>query len=142
MRRQERPPRWPTLGLSLGENGSFTLSTTVLNAALKANPTAVAAMFTTGASGVYDSVFNLVNGVTSTNQPGSLDYSISTYTTDQTNLTTQQTAVQTQQSALRTQLISQYAATNAQVATDKSTLSYLQDQIASWNNSNSSTSSG
>ena len=134
------PATLADLGLSLGQNGSFTLSTTVLNAALKANPTAVAGMFTTGASGVYDSVFNLVNGVTSTSQPGSLDYSMSTYITDQTNLAIKQTAVETQQSALRTQLISQYAATNAEVATDKSTLSYLQDQIAAWNNTNSSSS--
>ncbi len=134
------PATLADLGLSLGENGSFTLNTTVLNAALTASPTGVAAMFTTGASGVYDTVFNLVNNVTSTNQPGSLDFSITTYTADQTNLATKQTAVTTQQSALRTQLISQYAATNALVATNKSTLSYIQEQIAAWNNTTSSTS--
>ena len=131
------PTTLADLGLSMNQNGSFTLNTSVLNAALKASPAGVAAMFTTGASGLYDTVFNLVNGVTSTNQPGSLDYSITTYTAGQTSLATQQTAVTTQQSALRTQLINQYAATNAQVATDKSTLSYLQAQIASWNNSKS-----
>ncbi len=135
------PTTLADLGLSMNQNGSFTLNSAVLNKALQANPAAVAAMFTTGASGVYDSVFNLANGATSINQPGSLDYSITTYTTDQTNLATRQTAVTTRQSALRTHLISQYAATNAQVATNKSTLSYLQDQIASWN-SKSSTSNG
>lgn len=136
------PATLADLGLSMGENGSFTLNTTVLNAALAAHPTGVAAMFTTGASGLYDTMFNMVNSVTSTAQPGSLDYSITTYTTNQTNLATTQTAVLAQQSALRTQLVNQYAATNAKVATDKSTLSYLQDQIASWNNSSSTSSSG
>ena len=136
------PATLADLGLSLGQDGSFTLNTGVLNAALQANPTSVAAMFTTGANGVYNTVFNTVNALTSTNQPGSLDYSIATYTTDQTNLATQQTKITTEQSALRTQLVDQYAATNAAVAADKSTLSYLQDQIASWNNSNSSSSSG
>lgn len=133
------PKTLADLGISMGENGSFTLDTAVLNAALKASPTGVSAMFTTGASGVYDSVFNLVNNVTSTNQPGSLDYSITTYTANQTSLSTQQTAVTTQQSALRTQLINQYATANAQVATYKSTLSYLQDQIAAWTNTSSTT---
>lgn len=127
------------LGLSMTANGSFALNSAVLNAALQAHPTAVAAMFTTGVSGVYNTVFNLVNSVTSTNQPGSLDFSLTTYTADQTNLATQQTGVQTRQTALRTQLVNQYAATNAAVATAKSTLSYLQDQIAAWNNTNSST---
>lgn len=134
------PATLADLGLSMNANGSFTLNSAVLNAALKAHPTAVAAMFTTGASGVYDTVCNLVNGTTSTNQPGSLDFSLNTYTADQTNLATLQTSVETKQSALRTQLINQYAAANAQVATDKSTLTYLQNQIAAWNNTNSSQS--
>jgi flagellar hook-associated protein 2 len=136
------PATFADLGLSMGESGSFTLNGTVLNAALAANPAAVAGMFTTGANGVYDTMFNGINGLTSTNQPGSLDYSIATYTTNQTNLATTQTTVLNQQSSLRTLLVTQYAATNAQVASDKSTLAFLTDQIASWNNSNSSSSSG
>ena len=136
------PSTLADLGLSMGANGSFTLNATFLNAALAANPTAVAAIFTTGASGLYDTMFNMVNAVTSTAQPGSLDYSITTYTANQTTLATTQTAVVAEQTALRTQLVNQYAATNAQVATDKSTLSYLQDQIASWNNSSSTSTTG
>lgn len=136
------PATLADLGLSMNQNGSFTLNTTVLNAALRAAPAAVAAMFTTGASGVYDTIFNLVNNATSTNQPGSLDYAITTYTADQTKLATRQTTVQNQQTALRTQLIAQYAATNATVATNKSTLTYLQEQIAAWNTTASTAKSG
>ena len=135
------PTTLADLGLSLNQSGTFTLNATVLNAALKTNSSAVAAMFTTGVNGVYNTVFNMVNSVTSANAPGSLDYSIKTYNSDQSALATQQTAVLAQQSALRTQLVNQYAATNAAVATEKSTLSYLQEQIAAWNNSNSTSTS-
>ncbi|MDE2303535.1 MAG: flagellar filament capping protein FliD [Sphingomonadales bacterium] len=127
------PATLADLGLSQNQDGSFTLNTQTLSNALAANPGAVAAMFTLGPSGINNTVFNLVNAVTSTNQPGSLDYSISTYTANQTSLQTRQGDLLTRQSALRTQLISEYASANAEVATDKSTLTYLQDQIASWN---------
>ncbi len=134
------PATLADLGLSLNRNGSFTLNTATLTAALQANPKAVQAMFTTGLNGIYGTVYNMTNALTSTGSPGSLDNAVTTYTTNQTNLATQRTAIVTKQTALRTRLVTQYAATNAEVAAAKSTLSYLQTQIASWTAQNSSTS--
>jgi flagellar hook-associated protein 2 len=48
-------------------------------------------------------------------------------------LASQRTALVTQQGKLRTRLVTQFAAANSSVASSKSTLSYLQNQIAAWN---------
>jgi flagellar hook-associated protein 2 len=136
------PPGTPAtladLGLSVHQDGSFALDGKVLQAALQAHPTAVAAMFTTGINGVYNTLDSLVINATASGTPSSLTYSVSSYTADQTSLATQLAKLQTQESALRTQLVTQYAATNALVAANKSTLSYLTAQIAAWTNQASS----
>jgi flagellar hook-associated protein 2 len=134
------PATLADLGLAMNKDGSFTLNSATLNGALHADSGAVAAMFTTGLNGVYGTLFTLANNLTSTGRPGSLDNAVSTYTTDQAKLATSRSDLVTRQDALRTRLVTQYAATNAVVAVEKSTLSYLQQQIAAWTNQTSSTS--
>ncbi len=130
------PKTLSDLGLSTNKDGTFTLDTTKLAAALSSNPSGVAAMFTKGASGVYSTFFNMTQSLTTSTDPGSLAGSVARYTKLQTTLGEQQTEIAGLQSSLRDRLITQYAAANAAVATSNSTLTYLKNQIAAWNGSN------
>ena len=127
------PATLADLGLVVGKDGSFTLDSTKLQSALSSNPGAVAAMFTNGLYGVYGTLSDLSMAASSTTDPGSLAGTVTYYTAQQTALTTQQTQIASEQAALQTQLINQFANANSSVATSKSTLSYLQNQIAAWN---------
>jgi flagellar hook-associated protein 2 len=128
------------LGLTTNKDGTFTLDTTVLDKALSSNPQAVAAMFTTGANGVYSTIDDLSLTVNNTTDPNSLAGSISSMQTQQSTITTQLSNIATEQAALRTQLVTQYSALNATVTADKSTQSFLTQQVALWTNSSSTTS--
>jgi flagellar hook-associated protein 2 len=123
------------LGMTLAKDGTYTLDSSVLSAALTKNTSAVAAMFTSGVNGIYSSVFSMVNTLTTSTNSGSLAGSITQYTDLQTRLTDKQDVMTTLQTQLRTRLIAQYAAANTSVATSNSTLTYLTNQIAAWNKS-------
>ena len=127
------PSTLADLGLVVGKDGTYTLDSTKLQAALAKHPAAVAAMFTNGLYGVYGTVANMSFAISSSTDPGSLAGSVSTYTARQTSLTSRQADVARQQSTMQAQLISQFAAANSSVAASKSTLTYLQNQIAAWN---------
>jgi flagellar hook-associated protein 2 len=129
------PKTLSDLGLSVARDGTFSLDTTKLNKALNTNGGAVAAMFTKGASGVYSTIFTMVQGLTTSTDPGSLAGSISRYTKLQTTLSDQQTTIAGLQTKLRERLVTQYAAANSSVANSNSTLTYLKNQIAAWNKS-------
>ena len=131
------PSTLSDLGLSVNKDGMFKLDGTRLTATLKANPQAVAAMFTTGLYGVYGTLDSMARTLTSASDPGSLAGSIARYGGLQTKLGTQRTTLASQQDKLRTQLITQFAHSNSIVASSKSTLTYLQNQAtASANRSN------
>ncbi len=127
------PSTLADLGLVVAKDGTYTLDSTKLQSALTKNPTAVAAMFTNGLYGVYGTLENMSMAISSTTDPGSLAGSVTTYTAKQTSLTSQQSQIATEQSNLQAQLISQFANANSSVAASKSTLTYLQNQIAAWN---------
>ena len=129
------------LGLTTNKDGSFTLDSTVLNAALHSNPQAVAGMFTAGINGVYATIYNLSQTVSNPVDANSLAGSVKSLNTQQSNITTQLSKLNDQQTALRTQLINQFSALNSVVMADKSTQSFLTQQVALWTNS-SSTSNG
>ena len=127
------PSTLADLGLVVGKDGSYTLDSSKLQSALTKNPGAVAAMFTNGLYGVYGTLANLSFAISSSTDPGTLAGSVSTYTARQTSLTSRQADIARQQSNMQAQLISQFAAANSSVAASKSTLTYLQNQIAAWN---------
>jgi flagellar hook-associated protein 2 len=52
----------------------------------------------------------------------------------QKTIATQLSTIATEQSTLRTQLLNQYAALNSVVSADKSTQSFLTQQVALWTN--------
>lgn len=127
------PATLADLGLVVGKDGTFTLDSTKLQSALTSNPSAVAAMFTNGLNGIYGTLENLSMSISSTTDPGSLAGTVTYYTAQKASLTTRQAQITSEQSALQTQLIAQFATANSSVAASKSTLTYLQNQIAAWN---------
>lgn len=122
------------LGLTTNKDGSFSLDSTVLNNALHKNPQAVAAMFTTGINGVYSTIYNLSQSVNDPLNANSLAGSVKSLNTQQSTIATQLSKLNDQQTALRTQLISQFSALNSVVMADKSTQSFLTQQVTLWTN--------
>ncbi|WP_353226622.1 flagellar filament capping protein FliD [Novosphingobium sp.] len=122
------------LGLSTNRDGSFALDSTLLNKTLHANPAAVGAMFTTGLHGVYATVYNLSRSLNDSTNGNSLAGSIKSMQTQQTSISSRLSKLTDQQSTLRTQLIKQFSALNAVVTADKSTQSFLTQQVALWTN--------
>jgi len=127
------PKTLADLGVTITKDGSLTLDSTKLSAALSSNASAVAAMFTSGVNGIYATVFKTVNTLTTSTNSGSLAGSLKQYADLQTRLTDKQAKLATLQTQLRERLITQYAAANSSVASSNSTLTYLKNQVAAWN---------
>ena len=127
------PASLSDLGLSTDKDGNFSLDGAKLTKALATNRAGVAAMFTKGISGIYNTIENIVISATAPGDPASLNGSLSRFNAKQATLTTQQTALASQQDKLRSQLITRFAKANTAVASSNSTLSYLKNQIAAWN---------
>ncbi|MDE8651121.1 flagellar filament capping protein FliD [Novosphingobium album (ex Liu et al. 2023)] len=123
------------LGVSTQRDGTFTLDTARLAATMAKDPDGVAAMFTTGLYGVYSSVDKLYRGASSTTDPGSLGGSISRYTSQLKQVAEDQTSLADDQEKLRASLAARFAVSENRVSASKSTLSFLQNQIAAWNKS-------
>lgn len=123
------------LGLSVQRDGTFTLDTTRLAATLKANPQAAGAMFTNGLYGVYGTIDGIVRKATTASDPGSLAGSIARYTSQKTTVTADKSKLADQQETLRTTLVARFATADSRIGASKSTLSFLQNQIAAWNKS-------
>ena len=127
------PSTLADLGLSLQRDGTFTLDSQRLSQTLSQNPQAAAAMFTNGLYGVFGTIDSLTQQTTDPSSPASLAGSITTYTAQQTKVSDQQAKLTTQEQMVQTRLIAQFAAADTNVGNSKSTLSFLQDQIAAWN---------
>ena len=127
------PSTLTDLGLSQNKDGTFSVNATTLSTALAKNPSGVAAMFTNGLHGIYGTLEDMSIATSSATNPGSLAGSVTYYTRQQTSLQKQISQVNSEQANLRTQLIAQFATANSSVASSKSTLTYLQNQIAAWN---------
>jgi flagellar hook-associated protein 2 len=129
-----QPATLGDLGLTTNKDGTFTLDTTILAKALQANPSAVAGMFTTGPNGVYATIDNLSLAASNSAAGDSLAGQVSDMQSQQSTIKSQLSTITTEQSALRTQLLTQYAALNSVVTADKSTQSFLTQQVALWTN--------
>ena len=125
------------LGIAIQRDGTFTLDGARLAATLKADPLATGAMFTNGVNGVYATIDKISRGMAVTSNPASLAGSLDRLNKQKTQLTEDQTKLAEKQEILRSQLIARFSATDTAVGASKSTLSFLKNQIAAWNNSNS-----
>lgn len=121
------------LGLSTQRDGTFALDTARLSKTLAADPQGVAAMFTTGIYGVYATVDSISRRASLAGDPGTLGGSIKRYGAQKQNIGEDQAKLAEQQAALRARLARQFTATDSRVGAAKSTLSFLQNQIAAWN---------
>jgi len=129
-----QPATLGDLGLTTNKDGTFTLDTTILGNALQSNPAAVAAMFTTGANGVYATIDNLSLNASNSADGDSLAGQVSDMQSQQSTIASQLSTIATEQSTLRTQLLTQYAALDSVVTADKSTQSFLTQQVSLWTN--------
>lgn len=121
------------LGVSIQRDGSFLLDGTKLNAALKADPTAVAAMFTNGLYGLYGTMDALSRKMNASNDAFSLTSSVTRYTGLKTKVKTDLTSLSDKQEVFRQQLVTRFAKTQTNVSTSTSTMSFLKNQIDAWN---------
>ncbi|MBT2133179.1 flagellar filament capping protein FliD [Croceibacterium sp. LX-88] len=121
------------LGLAIQRDGTFKLDTTRLQATLTRDPAGVAAMFTTGLYGVYSTIDKVARAATTSTDPGSLGGSITRYQKLSTQITEQSAKLADQQETLRANLVSRFAKADTRISTSQSTLSFLKQQIESWN---------
>lgn len=129
------PKTLAELGLSTNRDGSFSFNAATLEKAMTANPEAVAAMFTNGLYGVYSTIDKIARSASTTGNPGSLAGSVSRYTTQQKQISEQDAKAVEQQEVLRARLTKQFSAADMRINSSKSTLSFLQSQVALWNRS-------
>lgn len=127
------PATLADLGLATNRDGTFRLDGARLSAALKAAPSGVAAMFTTGIRGVYATLDKLSRSVTAPNDPGSLTGSVTRYTTLMRKLASEASELAEAQEALRAQMVARFAGVDSRVGASRSTLSFLKNQIDAWN---------
>jgi len=123
------------LGLSTQRDGSFILDTQQLKKTLAADPVGAAAMFTTGATGVYTAIDSISRSTSKISDPGTLAGSIARYTSQLQQVDEDEAKLAEQQEATRARLAARFAVSESQVGTMKSTLTFLQNQIDAWNKS-------
>lgn len=122
------------LGLALNRDGTFKLDTARLNRSIETSPEAVAAMFTTGASGVFATFDRFARENSLTSDPSSLGGSLKRYETQQAANNERLARIAEQQEALRERLTREFTASERRVAASQSTLSFLQQQVDVWTN--------
>ena len=127
------PQTLSDLGLVTQRDGSFALDGKRLAATLKADPQGAAALLTPGLYGVFATIDGLVRRSNTAGDPGSLAGSIGRYSAQRTRVTQDLAKLTEQQASLRTRLIERFAGTDRRIGVSRSTLSFLQNQIAAWN---------
>lgn len=127
------PTSLADLGLATNRDGSFRLDPARLAATQKASPEGVAAMFTTGIRGVYATFDSLARRLTAITDPGTLAGSLTRLGAQKQALNKEATALAESQEKLRARLAGQFTGTESRVGASRSTLSFLQNQIAAWN---------
>lgn len=120
------------LGLALNRDGSFRLDSARLNQALGDNPDAVAAMFTTGSTGVFAVMDRFAREATLLGDPGSLGGSVQRFEAQLERSDDRLARIAEQQENLRDRLTRELVASERRVAASQSTLSFLRAQVAAW----------
>ncbi len=127
------PTTLAELGLKTNRDGTFALDTARLADTLKRDPAGTGAMFTNGLFGIYATFDKLARTVGSSSDPASLGGTVARLTKLQTTLGAQKSDIATKQEDLRVRLVSRFAKLNTNLTDSKSTLSFLQAQVAAWN---------
>ena len=131
------PSTFADLGIALQRDGTFRLDTARLQATLARDPEGTAAMFTNGLHGIFATVDKLARNASLTTQgSGALGRSIDLYRTQLSKITLDNTKIAEQQEALRARLAAQFSSADTRIGSSKSTLSFLQAQVAMWTKDN------
>lgn len=120
------------LGLAINRDGTFRLDSARLNRALETTPDAVAAMFTTGATGVFATVDRFARENSLVADPGSLGGSLRRFETQKAASDERLARIAEQQEALRERLTREFTASERRVAASQSTLTFLRQQVDIW----------
>jgi flagellar hook-associated protein 2 len=126
------------LGVATNTDGTLRVDATLLAKQLAAYPDTVESMFApsgTNALGLSATLTALTTSATSTLT--GLGASTTRYTAAEADVAKQQDKVTDQSAQLTTRLTQQYASMNSRVSAYKSTQTFLTNQIAAWNKSDS-----
>jgi flagellar hook-associated protein 2 len=124
------------LGLALNRDGTFRLDAARLARALESSPDAVAAMFTTGPSGVFATIDRFARQNSLPADPGSLGGSVQRFQRQLAASDDRLTRIAEQQDALRERLTREFIASERRVAASQATLTFIRQQVDIWSNSN------
>ncbi len=124
------------IGLALNRDGTFRLDTARLNQALESSPDAVAAMFTTGPSGVFATIDRFARENSLITDPASLGGSIKRFEAQLERSDDRLARIAEQQETLRERLTRDLTAAERRVAASQSTLSFLRQQVDMWSADN------
>lgn len=127
------PSTLSDLGLAIQRDGTFRLDGARLQATLERDPAGAAAMFTTGLYGVYATLDKVARAASASSDPGSLAGSIARYQGKSKDVSEETAKLAEQQEALRAAMVARFAKADTRIGQSKSTLSFLQSQIAAWN---------
>lgn len=120
------------LGVRLTREGTFELDNARLNQAISQSPDAVAAMFTTGPSGVFATVDRMARNTTRLGDPGTLGGSLARFERQLQSNNARLERIAEQQERLRDRLSRSFTASERRVAASQSTLTFLQQQVDIW----------
>ncbi|OBV10895.1 flagellar filament capping protein FliD [Erythrobacter dokdonensis] len=120
------------IGLALNRDGTFRLDTARLNQALESSPDAVAAMFTTGPSGVFATIDRFARENSLASDPGSIGGSVRRFEAQLERSDERLERIAEQQEALRERLTRDLVAAERRVAASQSTLTFIQQQVDIW----------
>jgi flagellar hook-associated protein 2 len=128
----DEPRTLGDLGLALNRDGTFRLDSARLNRTLETSPDAAAAMFTTGATGVFAAIDRLARDTGLAADPGSLGGSQRRFQRQLEASDERLARVAEQQEALRERLTRQFTASERRVAASQSTLAFIRQQVDIW----------
>jgi flagellar hook-associated protein 2 len=120
------------LGLALNRDGTFRLDSARLNRTLETAPDAAAAMFTTGATGVFAAVDRLARDTSFAADPGSLGGSVRRFEAQLERSDERLARIAEQQDALRERLTREFTASERRVAASQATLTFIRQQVDIW----------
>ena len=120
------------LGLAINRDGSFRIDSARLTRSLETSPDAVAAMFTTGVSGVFATMDRFARENSLVTDPGTLGGSLRRFETQAAASDERLSKIAEQQEALRERLTREFTASERRVAASQSTLSFLRQQVDIW----------
>ena len=132
------PTSLAAIGVRTNRDGTLEIDSAALTKALTDTPDAVEAIFapSNGGIGGLSAAFDKIS-TTATSVIFGLGASATRYTKAQSDVAKQQSDLSDQSAALTTRLTQQYASLNSKISAYKSTQTFLTNQIAAWNKSDS-----